>query len=311
MYRLTMSREKRFFCLVVILLMVAMTVGCAHMETEKLFNEGRYSEAYKVLKERVPDPERAPTHQLVWLCHAEYKLKRYAPLFSCLDLLEAKIRRGDRYLEGDISSVLGAMRSFPHDLTVIPPLLRAEAYIETGRYEEAISQARRAYDTAITMKWPLADLQINWERICRIRALGLLAVAYALQGDRRESERYTEMLENESPGLSARYFVEKEKTFALGRAYMAQGRYDKVLAFQTDFLLAFAHTFTFGIMKAIEGTNYAYVELPKEFVKYKALFETGSIEEAKRGYDRLLARPQTKDNGELYWAILFDRGKID
>lgn len=90
---------------------------------------------------------------------------------------------------------------------------------------------------------------------------------------------------------------------------MAQRRYDKVMAFQTDFLLSFAHVFTFGIMKAIEVTKYAYVELPKEFVKYKALFETGHINEAKRGYDGLLARPQTMDNGELYWAILFDRGR--
>ncbi|MFB3926241.1 MAG: CHAT domain-containing protein [Syntrophales bacterium] len=293
------------------LLVSIIAGGCAHMKTEQLFNQGRYGEAYRVLKERIPDPVRVPTNQLVWLCHAEYKLKKYADLFNCLDQLESKIQRGDRYLEGDINSFLGTMRSFPYDLTVIPYLLRAEALIETGRYEEATIQARKAYETAVSMKWPLADLQINWERICRIRALGLLAISHAFNGNRQEAQRYTEKLEIESTGLSARYFVDKEKTFALGRAYMAQGRYDKVLEFQTDFLLAFAHVFTFGILKAVEGTNFAYVELPKEFVKYKSLFETGRIEEARGGYDRLLARPQTKDNGELYWAILFDRGKID
>lgn len=177
------------------------------MPTEGLFNEGRYGEAHKVLKERIQDPERAPAHQLVWLCHAEYKLKKYGDLFPCLDRLEAKIQRGDKHLEGDINSVLGTMRSFPHDLSVIPYMLRAEALIEMGRYEEAAVHAGRAYETAVSMRWPLSDLQINWERICRIRALGLLAVAHALSGDLREAQRYTEILENESTGFSGRYFL--------------------------------------------------------------------------------------------------------
>ncbi|HOK07329.1 MAG TPA: CHAT domain-containing protein [Syntrophales bacterium] len=295
---------------VVLSILVFLLGGCAHTKTEELFTKGQYDEAERVIETRIPDTAKAGSSELVWLCQARYKLKKYAPLFSCLDELERKIAGGDRYLRGDINSLLGTMRSFPHDLTVIPHLIRAEALIETADYDGAARQAQLAYDKALAINWPFADIQINWERICRIRALGLLAMAHAFRGDMERSRYYSDKLEEEGMGFSARYFVEKEKTLALGRAYMAQGRYDKVLELGGDFLLAFAHVFTLGIMKAVEGTNYAYVELPKEFVRYKALFETGRIGEAKEGYDRLLRRPETRDNGELYWPILYDRGRI-
>jgi len=42
----------------------------------------------------------------------------------------------------------------------------------------------------------------------------------------------------------------------------------------------------------------------------KSLYETGHIKEAKEGYDLLLKRPETSNNGDIYWMILFDRGKI-
>jgi tetratricopeptide (TPR) repeat protein len=40
------------------------------------------------------------------------------------------------------------------------------------------------------------------------------------------------------------------------------------------------------------------------------LLETGQVAEAKRGYDELLNRPGIRQSGEIYWSILFDRGRI-
>ncbi|MDY6831388.1 MAG: CHAT domain-containing protein [Thermodesulfobacteriota bacterium] len=303
------AQEKRWFLILLTTVLVIVS-GCAHLETEKFFNQGRYGDALDLLKEKVPDPSQARANQLVWICQANYKMKRYADLFSSLDLLEKRIQAGDRYMEGDVNSILGTMTSFPHDLSVTPHLIRAEALIETGRYTEATAQARKAYETALSMKWSMADLQVNWHRKCRIRALGLLSAACAFDGNMAESLRYTETLEKEWPGFMGGYLVRKEKDFALGRAYMAQKRYEKVLEFHADFLMGFAHVFSFGIVKAMEDKVFAFVELPRDFVKNKALFETGRIKDAAKGYDRLLARPEARDNGELYWVILFDRGRI-
>ena len=69
-----------------------------------------------------------------------------------------------------------------------------------------------------------------------------------------------------------------------------------------------ADAFVVGETKG-EGL-WVWQDLPREFVYNKTLFETGRINEAKAGYDKLLGIPQTKDNGDLYWVILFDRGRI-
>ncbi len=272
--------------------------------------QGRYAEAERYLEQKIPDPANAKSSDLIWFCQSQFKLKKYRRLFGCLDHLETNIIRGDRYLTGDILLTAGP-RTLPYDLTLMPHLMRAEAYIETGNYAKAVTEAEKAYHLAVTISWPMWDVQINWERIGRIRALGLLAMAYAFAGEKEKAQITIKKLEDEGLGISARYFVEKEKTVALGRAYMAARMYDKILERQGDFLLAFAHVFSLGVMKAVEaGNTFAYLELPKKFVVNKALFETGQIAAAKEGYDKLLAYPGTKDNGELYWPILFDRGQI-
>jgi len=42
----------------------------------------------------------------------------------------------------------------------------------------------------------------------------------------------------------------------------------------------------------------------------RALLETGQVAEAKAGFDRLLATDAVRANGEIYWLILYDRGRI-
>jgi len=42
----------------------------------------------------------------------------------------------------------------------------------------------------------------------------------------------------------------------------------------------------------------------------KCLFETGKTKVAKAGYDALLNIPQTRNIGEIYWLVLYDRGRI-
>lgn len=287
------------------------TSGCAnlHTKSETLLDKGRYSEAEQLLEQQITDISSAKSGDLVWLCLTYFKVKKYNKLFICLDQLERNIEKGDKKISGDIN-VYAGYRSFPYDLTVIPHQIRAEAYIEMGDYAKAVNSAIKTYDLTQKMDWSLIDLQANWDRICRIRSLGILAMAYAFKGDNDAAQKYVEKLEKEGMGLFFRYFVEKEKTLALGKAYMALGRYDKVLEHSTDFILAYAHLFSFGLFKIIEDSAFAYVELPKMFVKNKALYETGQVKEAKEGYDKLLRRPETKTNGELYWPILFDRGRI-
>ena len=58
------------------------------------------------------------------------------------------------------------------------------------------------------------------------------------------------------------------------------------------------------------GDVFSWEQLPRNFIFNKSLLETGRLGESKSGYDELLANPRTKDNGEIHWVILNDRGYI-
>ena len=247
---------------------------------------------------------------LVESCIAYSKLKVYNKLFACLDRMDGKLAKGEKTIErrGLFSW------NYPENISAMPALLRAEAYIEFGDYEKAAALANSTYQLLPSIAWTSEDRRNSWARRYKIHALGILALAYALEGDQSSAEKYlTELKSVEAssyefwmtPG-GVNTAIAKEKRFMLARANMALGKYDRVLADGTDFWETFG-----SISEGLMGYSvFAFVDLPKEFMKNKALYETGKVREAKAGYDRLLSRPETKSNGGIYWPILFDRGKI-
>jgi CHAT domain-containing protein len=268
----------------------------------------RYSELERISEAENKDISSAKSVDLLGLCNAYSKLKKYNKLFACLEQLETNIKKGDKI----ITHYSIVSFSSPQNITVIPCLLEAEAYIDLGAYDKAIASAKKAYELLPIVEWSLKDSYNSWELHCRVRSLGILALAYALKGDKNNASQYVVQLENEKTGFAffkvaaAGIAIEKEKSLGLARAYMALGQYDKILTNKGGFISAYSE-----FMEGITGiTMYAFLNLPEEFAKNKALYETGNIKEAKEGYDRLLSKPETKSNGEIYWLILFDRGRI-
>lgn len=68
------------------------------------------------------------------LCYAYSKTKQYAPLLDCLAKLEERMRAGDRR-----TRLFGLADATPAVL-----IMRAEAFLELGRYPEAIGEATKA-----------------------------------------------------------------------------------------------------------------------------------------------------------------------
>ncbi len=287
--------------------------GCASVlfqEKDRLAMGSQYSELERILEGEYKDISSAKSEDLIGLCNAYSKLKKYNKLFSCLDQLENNIKEGNKIIthHGFFSW------NYPQNITVIPSLIKAEAYIELGDYDKAVASAKKAYELLSTVEWPFKDRYNSWERRCKIRSLGILALAYALKGDNKNASQYAMQLENEEMGFlrfmntpgAITIAIGKEKSFALARAYMALGKYDKILTDKDGALDAFG-SFIEGYLGV---TFFAFVDLPKQFMINKALYETGHIKESKEGYDKLLSNPETKSNGEIYWPILFDRGRI-
>ncbi len=267
--------------------------GCAvalQPEEYRLIQTSRYSELEKLMESRITQPSSAPTAQLFHLCYAYSKLKRYNKLFPCLDQLEKNIEKGDRNV-------------FFYDFSATPSLMRAEAYIEFGDYTKAIEESTKAYDMV---------LKKDLYRQFRIFALTAMGLSHALNGDSGSAKKYAALLEE----VGTHYpfnTLETDKVTGLAKVYMALGEFDKSLgAIKRDQGGALFRALTDVITgAALTGdTLWAFNQLPKAFILNKSLLETGQVQQAKEGYDQLLRRPETKYNGDIYWMILWDRGRI-
>ena len=283
-------------------------------EKDKAFSEGRYADMAKAAEADVA--RNGNTENLLRLCYALSKLKRYAGIFTCLDTLAARIRSGDTS-GGRVGSWLGRPSWFATshvltgltfgtvewDVAAYPHLLRAEARIELGDYPRAVDSARQA-----ARLLPKRENQVPF---FRIRANALLGLAHALGGNRKAALEQVKLLLDEDVASFSSSSLEIQRNTALARIHLALREYANALATisrdSTSFLRAGADLFA-GVPPG--ESLFTFELLPRSFMLHKAQLETGRVSEAKSGYDALLARPATRDNGEIYWMILFDRGRI-
>ncbi len=263
-------------------------------EQVDLAGAGKYEELRLAL-EADAAKEALKTRDLHALCFAYSKTKRYTKLFQCLDRLAANIGRGD------IRTRLFGL----DDATPALYLMRAEAQLELANYHAAIDDAQKTLDWYKSEDSDDTDIELN--------ALALLSMAATLSGNRPDGEKFAQRLESVSTfTLSGSGYV-SVKAMALARAHMALGNHQKILeAIAQDKLFSF-HAFLDRLVSGAVLTgksNWVWQELPRAFMMNHALRGTGKIAEAKRGFDQLLEIPQVRDNGEIYWVILFERGMI-
>jgi len=287
---------KKGVLLAVVAWMALSSTGCMSviMPEGDMFMKARWGQLETHMEKRVKDLSSASTYELYSLCYAYANLKRYNKLFPCLDRFEANVNRGER-------TVL-AMTDVSHE----PNSLRAVAYMELGDYARAVEQAEKAFRIVE---------ERSLMRAYRIKALANLSLAHALNGDRQKAMKYAGMLEN--IGTHYPYVLLKtDKVVGLAKTYMALGDYRKSLEFIEDDVassiwrgMTMAAVTLTGLLTP-DDSIFVFQTMPKYFIFAKSLFETGRIKEAKEQYDKLLDTPQTRFNGEIYWMVLFDRGRI-
>lgn len=313
--------------LVLLLLFSVPNLATAQLipERAKLFMSAHYLELEQLMETEVKDMPDPPTSKLFYLCLAYEKLKRYNKLFPCLDRMEDHIKNGDIALN-DLdemrknspilfgfammgSAMVGGESVLKGNATPFLYLLRAEAYTELRDYDKAIANAHLAYD-AIPENWTM-------ERSFRIYALTQLGLSNAFAGNEAEARKYAETLQNLSTSYPYSGLTD-DKVTGVAKIYIALGDYKKAYdGLRSDsetFMKAFinitkplTYLVTGGEMAKV---SFEYQELPKEFMAVKTDFEVGNVKEARAGYDKLLAIPEVTGNGEIYWVLLYDRGRI-
>jgi CHAT domain-containing protein len=276
--------------------------GALVPEADRLAGSARYAELEAYLEGQAKNNPNLSTKELFFLCGAYFNLKEYNKLFSCLDRLQTQIDQGGRL---DITYDNRVAITF--DISAEPAVLRAAAYIDFGNYAEALAQATKAYEIV---------QQRNLSPWMRIQALGVLALAKALQGERSQAEEDARLLGDMAAQNTGGFVLKTDILNAQARTYMALGDFQRSLAIirqdeagARERSSAKSATVKIGAIKA-QDDMFAFSQLPKAFILNKSLYETGQVQKAKAGYDKLLANPQARDNGDIYWLILFDRGKI-
>lgn len=269
------------------LLLIVLITGCATTLLPRetvLLTQCRYGEMEQLMESRISNMATAPTSQLFYLCFAYSKLKHYNKLFPCAECLQRNIDRGDKTI-------------FTLDYSGIPAMLLAEAWMEFGDYEKAVVEADRANRlTRIKRDNPQF----------KIYALTVAALSRALAGDRMGAERFADELEAIYVPTKLRTLT-SDKYIGLAKIYMALGNYQGALK---TIMLDKERWFDPFTAILIGQEFFTFWELPKQYILNKSMLETGDLAGAKAGYDQLLQMQQTKQNGDIYWLILFDRGRI-
>lgn len=280
----------------------------------------RYGDLEKAAQEDVQDMSTAKTVKLFPLCTAYAKLKKYDKLFPCLEQIEVNVNNGDtnmvdiEQMEKDSPFMMGLAKmgagiagaSLEQDVSPMLYIARAEAYMDLGEYAKAVEDAKRG----IAAK-PKDANQLKWHEL---NTQGVLMLAYALGGER---DKALEMARQyEAIDISYPYnLLAVDKHVWLAKTYVSLGDYRRALHFleiqesaEDSFVRAFADAF---VGASARGESiWEFQMLPKEFLLHKCQFEAGKTAEAKAGFDSLLKKSKIRDNGDIYWMILFDRGRI-
>jgi CHAT domain-containing protein/tetratricopeptide (TPR) repeat protein len=226
------------------------------------------------------------------LCFAYSKLKRYEKLMPCLNQMQALVAKGDTR-----TRIFGL-----DDATPTIHLMRAEALTDLGQYAEARKQANDA------LVWLRKENSGDHDMV--VAAYAAVALAVALQGDYTTARQTVELLK----GFNVRSDYKRAKAMALARAQMAIGAWaDVVVTLESS-----DASFRFDMMldnllsgAAFTGrNNWVWTELPRAFMMHKAQLEVGRIDQARAGFDKLLTTPELTVNAEIYWQVLYERGRV-
>lgn len=258
-----------------------------------LAGSGRYSELRRQLE---ADEQQQPlkTPDLHALCFAYAKTKYYNKLLPCLDKLQQNVKNGDRR-----TRLFGL-----DDVTPLIHVMRADALLELGQPREASAEADKA------LKWyddedsDDQDIAINSHAVKSLAALQL--------GNRNAAEKSAAAIEKVSTNLQHGDF-KTIKAMAIARVNLALGNYERTYRAILDDSGFAVRAFADKMLSLafLRGeNNWLWQELPRAYMLNRALLGMNRKDEARAGYDQLLTVPQLPDNGEIYWLILFDRGRI-
>jgi len=255
-------------------------------DAERYNSAARYEDNIALLEPKLSRGESMRNTELMFLCEAYSRTKRFNQLFSCLDKMEENCGKGDTTYYGfDLREGMAESRSL--------------AFIELGDYASAASYSRKFLDAN----------KDSMSRYGYVRTLSIHGLANALGGDAAAARAVVAELEAIYLGYPFN-MIQQDRNEGEARIFLALGQYDK--AYEVMQRVSLFGEFAKGVATVVIGSTDLFVvmELPTKFMRAKAAYMSGHVDEARKGYDDLLANDRSRQSGEIYWQMLHDRGRI-
>jgi CHAT domain-containing protein len=303
------------FRLIVMILVCSQLLlsGCVSFPKGAL--EGRFLNTEKYLLAEHGDPDKMNPRDLNDLCVVYSAQKNYDKLFACLDSMQKKIDQGAH----EIKSGIGAGQTLV-DLNLRLYDLRSEAFLELGRFDEAIKDAQKGIDD-------LEKYKALYRSIIFLPPFRyVLGMAYARSNQPDKARVYANY-----PGLGSDLLrlvkSQQQEIDAMqkcnwhefsSKIYSAIGDYELALDEANEFFgcnLPRMRKLSDPGVKLIRtlftrGMSNEHFEIRLYFLLGRTNIDAGNIDMAKMNFDQILSKEQITQNREFYWIILFERGRI-
>ncbi|MCF8200138.1 MAG: CHAT domain-containing protein [Sulfuritalea sp.] len=261
---------------------------------------GRFVKAEKGAEANILADKKETALNLVPLCLARSRLKRYNSLFECIDKLEQRIAAGE--------GVVGGFLIPDSDIRPLPGMLRAIASLELSKFRDAADTAERALaavDDKVGSTWgPLPP------KSYRVELLTLLGITYALLGNQEKARHNLKLLADLDVSDTQPQKYENIRSVGLARIHMALGEYEMALKRMEKEHEEWVRGLSDLVIGAGEDSVGTIFDLPKLLIVAKAHAALEKIPEAKKSLDALLAHPRIVDQGDIHWIALFERGRL-
>ena len=260
-----------------------------------LASNGRFAELAQRLGE-VPLAQLPALADVHALCVADTALRAWDDLQPCLEEMSRRIALGDRHTRFfDLEDARSAVAS-----------MRATRDLDLGRDAEADEQAAHALT--------LLDDDDDAPPDMRLTALAIRGIAAALRGDRAGALRWrTALVEAESSLMRNSAAVRSARAASLARLDMALGDWRAVddelssdLSFGVQATLD--NAFSGATVRGLDA--WRWQSLPRAWMRAKAALELGRFDDARAGFDRLLAMPEIAQSGDIERLVLADRARV-
>ncbi len=298
---------KTIFPLIVLLLLFACP-GCT-TPMQKYWLNSQFHQSAEYFEKNLSTDKAGPD-DLYYYCLSLYEIKNYEKFASCHDAFFARTGKADTINRTSRDALLAELHSF-----------KARNMIDLGADYYDIKK-EVYYALALLKKAPPSFH--NGYKIPEIHVYETAGIVAAIRGDRATALDYiskirtvTSMAEFQlqpikNAAIAGIYFIMKDYADAkkVIQEYSGSAFYTFAQAVEVMMVIPLlVHYADVGTDTSI-GAWAERGTFLSEFMVAKILFETGSLDEAKSGYEKLLSQKMAVNYERLHWTALADLASI-